>query len=229
MDFVHQQLQEDFTPIFEWCSSRQSIVLHYPQDRLVLTELRHMLTGEYVTYEQMLKQTPKGVEVVKAVTAVAYQNLDDVVRAARQLYGEEGWVIRFNSGEMVKLKCDEYVRQHRVLESLRWEKDVLALTLAGEVDDVRGIVSPQVQAQLDQFERAVNEGVLARARVLETVVEAAKGMDRKTFATIVVAQWPQSQERSLLFKIFEGQSAVTLIIDMLKKHMTSQRDVDSVQ
>jgi hypothetical protein len=130
---------------------------------------------------------------------------------------------------MIKLKADEYVRQHRALDGLRWEKDVLALILAGETDDVRSIVLPEVREQLDRFEHLVNKGMIARARALESAVNASRGMDRKTFAQTVAAQWPYAQERSMLFRIFEGQQAMDLVIDMLKKHLSSQSAVDSVR
>jgi hypothetical protein len=147
------------------------------------------------------------------------------------LAGEEGWIIRFESGEMIKLKADEYVRQHRALDGLRWEKDVLALILAGEADDVRGIVAPEVRAQLDTFERVVNEGVIARAVVIEAAVQAAqdRGLDRKAFALEVAAAWPHEEERGVLFRVWQGAQAADEIIALLKKRVGSQSDVDSVR
>jgi RNA ligase len=227
MAFVEHALSEGITPIFEWCSRSQRIVVDYPQDRLVLTAMRNMIHGNYLTMDEMRASVPSSVDLVRTVPGAA--DLDAVVDQARQLAGEEGWVIRWDSGEMIKLKADEYVRQHRALDGLRWEKDVLALILAGETDDVRSIVLPEVREQLDRFEHLVNKGMIARARALESAVNASRGMDRKTFAQTVAAQWPYAQERSMLFRIFEGQQAMDLVIDMLKKHLSSQSAVDSVR
>jgi len=228
MNFVRSALSMNLTPIFEWCSPSNRIVVDYPEDRLVLTAVRNMENGTYLPYAEMCNMA-KGLDVVRAV--VCEGSLHDIVQRAHALVGEEGWVIRFESGEMIKLKAHEYVRQHRALDGLRWEKDVLAMILGGETDDVRGIVPPQVRTQLDAFERVVNEGVLARAVAIEAAVEEAKarGWDRKQFALEVAAKWPHDQERGVLFRVFQGAQAVEEIIALLKKHVGSQTDVDSIR
>jgi len=38
------------TPIFEWCSNKNRIVLDYPEDQLILTAVRHMIDGDYYPY-----------------------------------------------------------------------------------------------------------------------------------------------------------------------------------
>lgn len=50
IDFVNQVYFRNFTPIFEWCSRSNRIVIDYPEDRLVLTGIRNTLTGKYTSY-----------------------------------------------------------------------------------------------------------------------------------------------------------------------------------
>lgn len=38
---------EQLTPLFEWCSRKQRIVIDYPEDTLRLLAVRHNVTGEY--------------------------------------------------------------------------------------------------------------------------------------------------------------------------------------
>jgi hypothetical protein len=38
----------DMTPIFEWCSRNQRIVVDYPEDMLVLTAVRDNIEGVYI-------------------------------------------------------------------------------------------------------------------------------------------------------------------------------------
>ncbi len=229
MDFVGDQLLMGFTPIFEWCSRKQRIVLDYPRDRLVLTALRNTITGEYVNYQKMVEIAEHSVEVVQAVKS--HSDLTRVVNEVRSLSGQEGWVIRFDSGEMVKLKADEYLRQHQALNNLRAEKNVLSLILNDQTDDFCSMVSPEINAQLKEFEQTVREGILKRAHVLETAVAHAKACnwDRKTFAHSVVCEWPHVEERGILFQMLDGVPAVEGIINMLKKHLKSQSDVDRVR
>jgi len=50
-DFAEKCLAEGVTPIFEWCSRRQRIVVDYTEDQLVLIAMRHNITGEYLSYD----------------------------------------------------------------------------------------------------------------------------------------------------------------------------------
>jgi hypothetical protein len=45
VSFSKVWMDQDYTPIFEWCSPRNKIVLAYEQDLLVLTAIRHNRTG----------------------------------------------------------------------------------------------------------------------------------------------------------------------------------------
>jgi RNA ligase len=47
-EFAHWCIENTLTPIFEWCSRKQRIVLDYPEDKLVLLAVRHNYTGEYL-------------------------------------------------------------------------------------------------------------------------------------------------------------------------------------
>ena len=48
MDFSKWCIENNLTPIFEWCSRKQRIVVDYPEDNLTLLAARHMITGEYI-------------------------------------------------------------------------------------------------------------------------------------------------------------------------------------
>ena len=48
MDFAKWCISNEITPIFEWVSNQQRIVLDYPKDDLILIAARHMITGEYI-------------------------------------------------------------------------------------------------------------------------------------------------------------------------------------
>ncbi len=43
--------KKGWTPIFEWTSRQQAIVIDYPEDNLILTAVRDNVTGEYLPYE----------------------------------------------------------------------------------------------------------------------------------------------------------------------------------
>ena len=66
-ELAEHYLEHGFTPIFEWCSNKNRIVLDYPEDRLVLTAMRDMYTGLYMLHDSLDAIGRRyGIEVVKA-------------------------------------------------------------------------------------------------------------------------------------------------------------------
>ena len=48
MEFSKWCIKNNLTPIFEWTSRQQRIVIDYPVDNLTLLAVRHMITGEFL-------------------------------------------------------------------------------------------------------------------------------------------------------------------------------------
>ena len=49
LDFACWCITNKLTPLFEWCSRKQKIVIDYPEDKLVLLAVRDNVTGEYLS------------------------------------------------------------------------------------------------------------------------------------------------------------------------------------
>lgn len=47
MSFSMWCIENDITPIYEWTSRKNRIVIDYPEDNLILIACRHMITGEF--------------------------------------------------------------------------------------------------------------------------------------------------------------------------------------
>ena len=123
--FMMHHCQMGYTPIFEWCSRSQRIVIDYPEDRLVLTGLRHMITGTYVVYDQLVRiaQDHK-IDCVKALDA-SVEDFQAFVAFTRQLEGLEGYVVRFEDGTMYKVKGEHYMNLHHTKDLCGLEKNAL--------------------------------------------------------------------------------------------------------
>ncbi len=88
MDFCYDLMKSGMTPIFEWCSRKQRIVVDYPNDMLVLTAIRKMVTGEYKLYDQMeALATPYRVPLVKYWSGT-FDGISYFVEQAQILEGE---------------------------------------------------------------------------------------------------------------------------------------------
>lgn len=79
-------------------------MLNYPKDVLVLTAIRHNITGHYSTYPQMVEEAKKfGIPCTEALETGTSRGMDEL-KAMKRLEGVEGFVIRFNDGRMYKVR-----------------------------------------------------------------------------------------------------------------------------
>lgn len=159
------------TPIFEWCSRKQRIVVDYPNDMLVLTAVRHNITGFYMNYSQLVSIGQEYViPVVRQYPGTA-ASMEDLVANTRDEKGNEGWIVRFDSdeiasydtGHMVKVKAEEYIAFHRTKAAIEQEKNVVKLILDEKVDDLKGMLLDEDRERVIKFESEFWNGLKAAA------------------------------------------------------------------
>jgi T4 RnlA family RNA ligase len=183
IDFAQLMLDRDRTPIFEWCSNQQRIVIDHPEDRLVLLAVRENESGRYLSRDVLTGWSEAyGIPLVNAFDGVfAYDSVLEVVRAG---VGTEGVVIQFDDGHMVKVKSDWYVSLHRAKARIETrESDVLKLVLEEKLDDILPLLSDDDKARVRKFTDHVHHDIHQFALKVLTNISAAKqgGFDRSAF------------------------------------------------
>lgn len=201
-------LHMDFTPIFEWCSNKNRIVLAYPEDRLVLTGVRSNDDGSYwshslmMEYAQVFADKIPVVRDLKINKPMSPQEILDFIRVQENA---EGVVVRFDDGHMVKIKADWYVRIHKVKSYLENERDVTKLILNNELDDLMPVLPPEDVERIKKFEVQLLDAIRKSAwTVYQTVMQNRSTMDRKTFA-INFAPTFNPLLRGLVFKFWDTE------------------------
>ena len=183
--FMQEVMQQGYTPIFEWCSRKQQIVVDHPEDRLVLTAVRDVLTGEYMTYTMLQDLAlDYDLDLVRQFEGSA-ESMQWLINHTRDLKGAEGYVLRWMNGHMVKIKADEYCQIHRAKEGIMRENGVISMILEEKLDDVLPVLSSQDRAQLENFQTAFWLGVRNTEMQWRTAylqVRREFGHDRKQFA-----------------------------------------------
>lgn len=232
-------LAQNLTPIFEWTSRKQRIVIDYPEDRLVLTAVRNMITGEYIDFTDFDSFGPlisfKFPECNGEVPIVEHfdeiSDLADFIETNRSASGIEGWVLRFHDGHCVKIKTDEYVKIHKAKEGLRFEKDVLELVMTEKLDDIKPYLSGAELENINRYESDVWRGLLDTAAFIETTFAEAKakyGDDRKAFAVEFATKQP-ALLKPFYFDMFAGNDIKKSLIETVKHNTGTQTMVDSVR
>lgn len=192
------------TPIFEWCSRKQRIVMDYPEDQLVLTAVRHMDTGAYVSYNVMkyLTESLAGIPLVRQYDSQT--DMKSFLEYVRNLEDLEGFVVRFWDGHMIKLKCDWYVQIHKAKEAILQDRNIVELILDNNLDDVKAHLPQEDRDRLTRFEIQFNLAVSDTVFMLDNDLNwlREEKIDRKTFALEHAEKYDQ-YIRALIFKNFD--------------------------
>ena len=152
--FCEEAMQNGLTPIFEFCSRKQRIVVDYPEDQLVLTAVRENVTGHYWDQERMESAVEgTGIPVVKAYdTGGTYKAVKDFMEAHKEMEGAEGFVVRFVDGDMVKVKMEWYLKLHKMVDLMKNERNLIQLILDEKIDDVLSMIRDEDRHAVERFE-----------------------------------------------------------------------------
>ena len=201
--FAKFVISRGYTPIFEWCSRKQRIVLDYKEDQLILTAMRDLTTGRYLSRDIMANTAD--MYFIPMVREFEPQtDMKEFIEYVRDLEDVEGFVVRFNDGHMLKLKCHWYLQIHKAKEAILQDRNIVELILDEKLDDVKAHLPQEDRDRLSQFESqfnlAVADVVYHLANDLSWIREDV--IDRKTFALEHAERYDQYM-RALIFKNFE--------------------------
>lgn len=218
IEFMKQMLENELTPIFEWCSRKQKIVIDYPEDKLELLSIRDNLTGEYIQPSALL-----GISIVNHVPLAWFKKND-----YRQLENIEGFVLHYPGGHKAKAKADWYVTLHRAKDAIRFEKDVVKLILDEKLDDLMPVLSAEdklkVSKYVDDFKAGFIDTSLDMHEKFYSIFNVTDYQDRKAFALKVNALDPKY--KSFMFGMYDGKQLHDLLKTAILKCTSSRNNVE---
>jgi RNA ligase len=233
--FIRMCVKAGYTPIFEWCSREDRVVVDYgPEDSLTLIALRDTVSGEYISYHSYADYGRYwGVKVVNAVNPEGVDDIHDLVSSIRSSIGREGVVLRYEDGHMVKIKSDDYVLKHRTLDGLRTERDALRVVLDDSVDDLVPLLPEADAERLVAYQQEVWKVLDGHERTVSELFAdgVARFPDKREFATKFV-QDPHSVNPAyapVLFAMYGGSSPRTVLTDLLQRSLSSQGRFERVR
>jgi len=231
--FIRDMIGAGLTPIFEWCSRKQKIVIDYPEDRLVLTAVRHNRTGVYYGMHALRYcQEDYDLDLVREYAGTV-DNMEALLSETRDLEGQEGWIIRFDDGHMLKLKGDAYVSMHRAKDSIMRENGVIEMILAEKLDDVKPVLSDDDRRRLEDFETKFYAGLNRTASewaVENQMIRSVYGNDRKRFA-MEKAPHLDPHLRGSVFKAWDDPDFDwwRAVVDVVSKNIGTQTRADAAR
>jgi len=222
-----QMIEAGYTPIFEFTSPDNRIVVAYDAPELTLLAIRHMRTGNYMPHQEVVQ---KGAEHGVAV-AGSFGVVEDVAKFwndARALEGVEGYVIAFENGHRVKIKADAYVLRHKALAGLAYEKNLLAWIATDAVDDVLPLLTLEAADFVREYQSQVMDAVSQwEAKIGDFVTEHAN-LPRKDFALKTKEVVP-ARLQSVAFRALDGTSVRACLMEVLERASGSDTKVEAIR
>lgn len=213
-------MENEVTPLFEWTSRQNQIVLDYAADNLVLLACRHNTTGEY-----FMPNPDDGCpfDIVPQYGSVDL-TLEDYVERQRQAEGREGDIIRFSDGHMIKIKNDWYVRIHKTLDRIRFDRHIVNLILHEEIDDVIPMLPQESVDRVRDFETKFWKAFRVKESKLHELHRTAwlkYQADRKRIALEFVPLMEHKADAQFIFRMIDGNTARELLLSHIEKNIVN--------
>jgi RNA ligase len=232
--FAEACIYGDMTPIFEWCSRKQRIVIDYPQDKLVLIAVRQNVSGQYLPYDIMWKFAGEyKIPVCGTLPDESIVDGEEFVAGVREKEDIEGYVVQFDNGHMCKIKGEWYCRIHRAKESILHEKRVIEMIINEKTDDVFPFLlehdKKALQSFVDDFTPSLRETIDYIWEVYQARYEI-HGNDKKAFA-LASENMPHTM-RSTIFAVWgknDKETVVDHVKGFIRKNLGSGTKVNGIR
>lgn len=174
---VTEITEAGYTCNMEYVAPTNRIVLPYQERDLILLNVRHNETGEYIPYPELFKDAALRPFLVEAYDLVSIEN----VRGMKEI---EGFVYELASGQKFKLKTEWYCALHHTKDSINNNERLFEVVVAGGADDVIAMFTGD-----DYAREKVNAFTIVHldylSNTLGLLLDAQKqlaGKDRREFA-----------------------------------------------
>lgn len=184
MTWCEALASDGFTVIFELTSPGNRIVVSYGQTEMRVLHVRENETGAYFTRDDLFAELVAS-DIPLLVNESGRLTTAQALEKLPAMEGAEGFVLQFEDGDMVKVKCPWYLQLHRTISFTR-ERDIAEAALEERLDDIKAALATMnidLKA-VEAIEREVKEVLIQTRDQVEGIAQQAarEGVNRKEFA-----------------------------------------------
>lgn len=139
----------NYTFIFEYISRADRHLVEYQNEGLYLIGIRNVLNGYELNYS--------GVHMIGSKYGVAMAEIEDIsfIDMLNQMRTfkaneKEGWVLNID-GHKVKVKCDDYVKLHRILDKASSVNVIIESIADNKYDDLVSKIPNKFRDRVDEI------------------------------------------------------------------------------
>lgn len=179
---VLELAENGYTCNFEYVSPTNRIVLEYQDKAMVLLNVRHNTSGEYVPYQEIFKDGVLRKYLVRGYNFDTSN--EDFVEEIRKMEGIEGFIFELQDGLKFKLKTNWYSALHHTKDSINNNQRLFESIVAGASDDLKAMFFGDDYAvtKINTFEEIHLDYLRESLAALEGLYATINGKDRKEYA-----------------------------------------------
>jgi len=238
---VDHHLHFGETPLFEYVSWDNRIVLKYSKPELRFLGCRDNQTGEFFGAYNYKDDFP-----VKKAATVSGVTLDELIEKSKTEEDKEGWVVEFEDGQFIKLKTDWYFNLHGIRTMNVFREDwVIKNYLEETLDDVVGQLDEKedvdalkfvdrVVNAVDNYLVAVEKGVARLKKIYEDEYKSnwhyyAKHNNKEPFfgLSVTAIQYPDKYNDKLTEYVINMNKHLKKAQKFVDKWSTIKDDIES--
>ncbi len=207
-EFCDDLTKVGYTVNMEWVAPNNRIVLEYNEPKLVILNIRHNETGEYLDFNEIPRAAFHRIanHIVDEYdpSQAGDENFVENLKAQK---GIEGVVGRLESGQSYKIKTTWYVDLHSQKDSVNVPKKLVTTILNNNHDDLYALFSDDKLTieRIRDFETHVVSSVRKSWDDIRAFYTENRSKDRKDFA-ILGQKALQSWEFGIAMKAYQAQS-----------------------
>lgn len=217
--FFNEMKRQGVTPIFEYISPKNKIVIEYPFSDLVLIAARTLNHGVYFSrlgIENLARQYD--LSPVEAESTTRIRDIDKFEKYVKEQKGIEGYIIQFLSGEMWKIKTEEYLSKHGLIDVTKSPTKLARIILSNGIDDLYSLLSLEDKEKIESLAVWINNEINYYVNKVMLLVNQTADLSQKEFAVEHAMSFNPPQFRSVLFKVRSGNDPLTSVRDCLFKY-----------
>lgn len=204
---------QNYTVNMEWVSPENRIVLGYEEPRLVVLNVRHNETGEYLDPKTMTQIAGFVGRIVQLFNSP--EDPETWVKETREAQGIEGYVAVM-SENMFKLKTDWYCSLHHTKDSINNPRRLWECCSENATDDLRQMFeSDKISlTRINDFDSIYSNAFSDSLLYVRDFYNKNRGKDRKEFAIQAQIKTKEDDTRylfGLIMKTYTGFDAEKIV------------------
>jgi len=154
-DFCEFYLGLGYTPIFEYTSPKNRVVIDYGDEpKLTLLAMRHTNEGYYILcHSLIINASWWGIPIAKIYDNMSISDALTSINHDEET-NREGFVVVLSSGQRVKIKYPSYCLLHGTLDRIN-ERDIAKMVIEECIDDFKAMVDQRHLELIETIEQSV--------------------------------------------------------------------------